>query len=77
MLIRSDARARAEAAAGPTPLALEMLRAARRLSRAEAGMPQARDAAGATIPDPAAQRARAELEAAVARFCGQAAHRPS
>lgn len=71
MLIWCDARATAEAAAGPSPLAFEMLRALRDLSRAESQMQDAHGYAGAVLLDLTTQQARAELEVAVGRFCSE------
>ena len=77
MLNFSETRATAEAAAGPSPLALEMLRALRELSRAEARMPNAQGPAEAVILHTTMQQAQAELEATVARFCSGAPSRIS
>lgn len=74
MLIWGDTRATAEAAAGPSPLALKMLRAARELSRAEARMRDDRSDGEAANPGLSAQQAQADLEAAVAQFCSTAPH---
>lgn len=72
MLIWRDTRARAEAAAGPSPLALAMLRAARDVNRAEARGQHAQDDGEAVALRLTRQQAQAELEAAVARFCSEA-----
>lgn len=69
MLIWRDTRERAEAAAGPSPLALAMLRAARDLNRAKARMQDDDGDTEAVTDDPTAQQAQAALEVAVARFC--------
>ncbi len=69
MLIWDDTRERAEAAQGPSPLGLEMLRAARALHRAEAARHKAQGTPAAAALDQAAEAAQASLEAAVEQFC--------
>ncbi len=74
MLIGTETRERAEAAQGPGPLGLEMLRALRALHRAQAALKPARGTPAGADLHRAAGAAQAELEAAVGRFC--AAERP-
>ena len=67
---RGGEREMAEAAAGPGPLALAALRAARALNHAEAGARQARgEAEAAVLAARSLAACQAQLEAAVARLC--------
>lgn len=65
MLIWGETRETAEAAAGPSPLGLEALRAARELHRAEVALRRGEDPTALTQ----VQQAQARLEVTVQRFC--------
>ena len=65
MLIGGETREVAEAAADPSPLGLEALRAARELHQAEAALKDGEDPAALAC----VQQAQARLEVAVERFC--------